>query len=64
MIDTDAPQTAEDAIYLRGQIVVDTTLVSTPRQRIRKEEKERARAGESASDIWRRRSGQGRVERQ
>ena len=31
---------------------MDATLVSAPRQRMRKEEKERARAGESASAIW------------
>ncbi len=64
VIDTNAQQAAEDAIYLRGHIVVDATLVSASRWRIRKEEKECARAGESASDIWRGRSGQGRAERQ
>ena len=31
---------------------MDATLVSAPRQRMRKEEKERARVGESASAIW------------
>ena len=36
-----------------GGQIVDATLVSAPRQRMRKEEKERARAGESASAIWR-----------
>ena len=36
-----------------GGQIVDTTLVSAPRQRMRKEERERARAGESASAIWR-----------
>ena len=35
-----------------GGQIVDATLVSAPRQRMRKEEKERARAGESASAIW------------
>ena len=39
-----------------GGQIVDATLVSAPRQRMRKEEKERARAGESASAIWRGRS--------
>ena len=46
-----------------GGQIVDATLVSAPRQRMRKEEKERARAGESASAIWRGRSCQGRTER-
>ena len=35
-----------------GGQIVDATLVSAPRQRMTKEEKERAKAGESASDIW------------
>ena len=35
-----------------GGQIVDATLVSAPRQRMKKEEKERARAGESASAIW------------
>ena len=46
-----------------GGQIVDATLVSAPRQRMKKEEKERARAGESASAIWRGRSCQGRTER-
>ena len=46
-----------------GGQIVDATLVSAPRQRMRKEEKERTRAGESASAIWRGRSCQGRTER-
>ena len=46
-----------------GGQIVDATLVSAPRQRMRKEEKERARAGESASAIWRGRSCQGCTER-
>ena len=46
-----------------GGQIVDATLVSAPRQRMRKEEKERARAGESASAIWRGRSCQGHTER-
>ena len=46
-----------------GGQIVDATLVSAPRQRMRKEERERARAGESASAIWRGRSCQGRTER-
>ena len=35
-----------------GGQIVDATLVSAPRQRMTKEEKERAKAGESATDIW------------
>ena len=35
-----------------GGQIVDATLVSAPRQRMTKEEKERAKAGEAASDIW------------
>ena len=35
-----------------GGQIVDATLVSAPRQRMTKEEKERAKAGESATEIW------------
>ena len=35
-----------------GGQIADATLVSAPRQRMSREEKERARAGESASGIW------------
>jgi len=35
-----------------GGQIVDATLVSAPRQHMTKKEKERAKAGESASDIW------------
>lgn len=35
-----------------GGQIVDATLVSAPRQRMTQEEKGRAKAGESASDIW------------
>ena len=39
-----------------GGQIVEATLVSAPRQRMKKEEKEQARTGESASAIWRGRS--------
>jgi len=47
----------EDQLRARGYKptggqIVDATLVSAPRQRMTKEEKERAKAGESADDIW------------
>ena len=35
-----------------GGQIIDATLISAPRQRMKKEEKERAKAGESATDIW------------
>ena len=35
-----------------GGRIVDATLLSAPRQRMTRDEKERAKAGESASDIW------------
>ena len=35
-----------------GGQIVDASLIAAPRQRMTKEEKARARAGESASDIW------------
>ncbi len=35
-----------------GSRIVDATPISAPRQRMTKEEKTRARAGEAASDIW------------
>ena len=36
----------------RRLLAVDASLIAAPRQRMTKEEKARARAGESASDIW------------
>ena len=35
-----------------GGQIVDASLIAAPRQRMTKEEKERAKAGESADDIW------------
>lgn len=47
----------EDQLRTRGYKpaggqIVDASLVAAPRQRMTKEEKERAKAGESATDIW------------
>lgn len=47
----------EDQLHARGYKptggqIVDATLVSAPRQRMTKEEKARAKAGERASEIW------------
>ena len=47
----------EDQLRARGYTskggqIVDASLIAAPRQRMTQEEKERAKAGESASDIW------------
>ena len=45
-------QVCERGYKPTGGQIVDATLVSAPCQRMRKEEKEQARAGESAPAIW------------